>query len=68
MNGMNPEPCASYSLAERFVCGKCGLPPEIEKAEGSDPIVVTFSCHGARLTKSYSKSELVFTQRVFEES
>lgn len=67
-NGLNPEPCSSYSLADRFLCGKCGCPPKVTKAEGYDPVIVTFQCHGETKSQSFSKSELVFTQRVFEEN
>ena len=67
MNGLNPEPCASYSLQDRFVCGKCGVAPEIVRADGPDPLIMTFSCHGEKLSKSFSKSELVFTQVLWSE-
>ena len=67
MSGMNPEPCASYSLLDRFQCGKCGTKPRFISAQGGDPISVTIECHGEKLSRSYSKSDLVFTQVVFEE-
>lgn len=66
MNGLNQQPCSSYGLADRFFCTKCGKPPEIIKADGRDPILVTFSCHGETKSGSFSRAELVFTQNVFD--
>jgi hypothetical protein len=65
--GLNPEPGQSYGLATRFFCSKCGKPPEIVSAEGRDPIVVKLRCHGELHQGSYAKSELIFTQYIFEE-
>jgi hypothetical protein len=68
MNGLNPEPCSSYRLADRFVCDKCGESPAIKKADTDGMMVtVTLSCHGETVTKTIEKKELVFLQRVFSE-
>lgn len=66
MTGMNPEACASYSLAGRFHCGTCGGTPQLLSAEGRDPITVSLSCCGQKLVRSYTRAELTFTQIVFE--
>lgn len=66
--GLNPEPCASYSLAGRFVCGCCGSTPNIVSVNGRDPMTITFECHGKKTTGSFSKADLVFNQTVFEAS
>lgn len=63
--GLNPEPCASYSLKSRLFCAKCNCEPNIKSAEGRDPIIITVSCHGETETRSISRDELRFTQRVF---
>lgn len=67
MSGMNPEPCASYSLRDRFLCDKCKKQPDAVTAESGDPIVVTAKCHGESFTHAYTKRELVFTQVLFRE-
>ncbi len=67
MSGLNPEPCASYSLVDRFLCGKCGKQPEVVSAAPGDPIMVTVMCHGEKFQKAYTKKELVFTQVLFKE-
>jgi hypothetical protein len=68
MSGMNPEPMASYSLADRFYCGKCGKKPDLVSAGAvGDLMLVTVECHGEGSTKSYAKKDLVFTQIVFGE-
>ena len=66
MSGLNMEPGQSYSLKDRFVCNNCGGTPQITATDGRDPIQISFECCGQRLTKSFSKHELVFTQYVFE--
>ena len=66
MLGMNPEPMASYSLADRFICDQCDRTPSIKAVDGRDPMTVTFVCHGQTEMRSFSKADLVFTQIVFK--
>jgi len=65
MFGMNPDPCMSYGLADRFTCAKCSKPPRIVKAEGSSPVAITFSCHGETCAGVYTKEQLRFNIKVF---
>lgn len=66
MNGLNMEPCQSYSLADRFMCEKCGCPPRLTKATGNETIMVEYTCHGESGQGVFSKSDLMFTQIVFK--
>lgn len=66
MNGLNPEPCASYGLADRFVCGKCGITPRITKVDGRGPVAVTFECHGETTSGVFTKEQLRFTCKIFD--
>lgn len=65
MSGLNPEPCAAYALADRFICVKCSSTPKLVKCEGQGPYIITVACHGETHTGQYDRSALVFTQRVF---
>ncbi len=68
MQGMNPDPGKSYSIADRFSCGRCGETPRIVKAQGNGPVTLTFTCHGETVTQTYEKKDLVFDQILFEET
>lgn len=66
--GLNMEPGASYSLADRFTCGICGKTPRLLSADGRDPIFVKLACCGKELQKSFSRRDLTFTQLVFDDA
>lgn len=65
MHGMNPDPCMSHALADRLNCRVCGIPPQIVKAEGTGPVVLTLKCHGETVQVHFTKEQLFRTQNVF---
>lgn len=67
--GMNPEACASYSLADRFTCAKCGGTPKLVDANVKDPSLfsIKLRCCQGETTWNGAKSSLVFTQTIFDE-
>lgn len=68
--GLNPEPCASYALVDRFTCALCGETPKNVKAvfnTATQQIDVNISCCGKSHKASYSRQDLVSTKRLFEE-
>ncbi len=48
LEGMNPEPAASYGIASRLICARCGIAPMIIRAEGRDPVMLDVTCHGSK--------------------
>jgi hypothetical protein len=65
MNGLNPKPMKSYSLATRLLCSRCGKIPKIVSATGIDVVTLTVECHGERETRTVEKKELVHVQEFF---
>lgn len=68
MTGMNMEPMKSHALSDRFRCAKCGIQPQIMKANyRNEVLAVTLCCHGKTKEWTGSKGELFNTKEVFEE-
>ena len=67
MPGMNPDPCKSYGLLDRFICGICGGRPDLVKSSNVFPISLTVKCCGKTHSGSYTREQLNFRQVVFEQ-
>lgn len=69
-SGMAENPMESYSLQSRLVCAKCWVEPRIlnpnKITNESSMLTITVECHGKKETKMIEKSQLVFTQKFFE--
>lgn len=62
------EPGQSYALKDRFICDKCGKQPDnfVAATNVDGSIAISVGCHGEEENRTFTKSELVFTQRLFK--